>query len=321
MSAVAFTSDDLPVHLDDRARLARWNETFEELTCSANYCRADGHPFRAHFHWAPLDGLYVTQFGGTFSRIARTSSAIARRPDDDFCILLNRGAAPIGICQRGSDVVVAPGGAHLSTNGEAAEILAGARCDANTVTIGRDRLRALIGDAEDLLARPIDARHPAVRHLVRYVEGVVALGGAGHDAGLDRHIATTLLDLVGLSFGASRDAAALARARGLRAVRLQDILSAIRSGFTDPDFSPGVLAARLGLSPRYIQDILHETGMSFSERVLELRLNAAHRMLASAAAHRLKVSEIALASGFSDVSYFNQAFRRRFGASPTACRG
>ncbi|MBN8942805.1 MAG: AraC family transcriptional regulator [Rhizobiales bacterium] len=321
MSAVVFTSDDLPAHLDDRARLARWNETFEELTCSADYCRADDQPFRAHFHWAPLEGLYVTQFGGTFSRIARTSSAIARRPDDDFCILLNRGTAPIGVCQRGSDLVVAPGQAHLSTNGEAAEIRAGARCDANTVTVGRDRLRALVGDAEDLLARPVDAGHPAVRHLGRYVESVVGLGDAGRDAALDRHVATTLLDLVALSLGAGRDAAALARARGLRAARLQDILSGIRSGFIEPDFSPRVLAARLGLSPRYIQDILHEAGPSFSERVLDLRLNAARRMLASAAGPRLKISEIALACGFSDVSYFNQAFRRRFGASPSQCRG
>uniref|UniRef100_UPI001952C632 hypothetical protein n=1 Tax=Providencia stuartii TaxID=588 RepID=UPI001952C632 len=59
----------------------------------------------------------------------------------DFCILLNRGTAPIGICRHGSHFLVAPGRAHLSTNGEAAEILADARCDANTVTVERGRSR------------------------------------------------------------------------------------------------------------------------------------------------------------------------------------
>jgi AraC-like DNA-binding protein len=33
------------------------------------------------------------------------------------------------------------------------------------------------------------------------------------------------------------------------------------------------------------------------------------------------VSDIAYACGFSEVSYFNRCFRRRFGASPTQMRG
>jgi AraC-like DNA-binding protein len=44
-------------------------------------------------------------------------------------------------------------------------------------------------------------------------------------------------------------------------------------------------------------------------------------MLADPRNDRLKVSDIALASGFSEVSYFNRCFRRRFGGSPTQYRG
>jgi AraC-like DNA-binding protein len=44
-------------------------------------------------------------------------------------------------------------------------------------------------------------------------------------------------------------------------------------------------------------------------------------MLISRQHDRLKVSEIAYACGFNEISYFNQAFRRRFGASPTQFRG
>jgi AraC-like DNA-binding protein len=33
------------------------------------------------------------------------------------------------------------------------------------------------------------------------------------------------------------------------------------------------------------------------------------------------VSAIAFAAGFSDLSYFNRCFRRRYGASPTELRG
>lgn len=320
MSNVVFTSDELPADFDDHKRFAHWHEIFESLTCCSDYYRSEDRPFRAQFQWAGFGGAYVTNFGGTFQRIARTASAIARGPDDDFCILLNRGAEPFSTSQLGQATLVPPGAAHLATNGEAAEILAAAQCEINTVTISQDRLRALLPDVADLLARPLDPGQPAVRHLGRYVESIVDLGDIGRDQALDEHVGTTLLDLVALALGAGRDMAALARMRGLRAARLQDILAGIRAGYADPSFSPAVLATRLALSPRYIQDILHETGMSFSERVLDLRLQKARRMLGSASGARLKVSEIALACGFNDVSYFNQAFRRRFGAAPTQFR-
>jgi AraC-like DNA-binding protein len=90
--------------------------------------------------------------------------------------------------------------------------------------------------------------------------------------------------------------------------------------FADPQFSPVALAAKLGVSVRYVQDLLYETGMTFSDRVLELRLLKAHRMLAASAA-QLKIVEIAYACGFGDISYFNRSFRRRFGVAPSGVRG
>ncbi len=108
--------------------------------------------------------------------------------------------------------------------------------------------------------------------------------------------------------------------RGLRAVRVHEIVSAIRSGFASPAFSPRDVAEKVGMSPRYVQDQLQETGKSFTERVIELRMQKARVMLASRRNDRLKVSEIAYACGFGEVSYFNQAFRRRFGAAPTHFR-
>jgi AraC-like DNA-binding protein len=44
-------------------------------------------------------------------------------------------------------------------------------------------------------------------------------------------------------------------------------------------------------------------------------------MLMSHQNGRLKVSAIAYTCGFNEISYFNQAFRRRFGDSPTQFRG
>jgi AraC-like DNA-binding protein len=109
--------------------------------------------------------------------------------------------------------------------------------------------------------------------------------------------------------------------RGLRAARAQEIMAEIRSGFANQAFSASDVARKLGLSSRYVQDLLQETGTSFTERVLELRLQKARALLATERNDRLKISDIAFSCGFSNVSYFNQCFRRRFGASPTQYRG
>ncbi|MES0199332.1 helix-turn-helix transcriptional regulator [Mesorhizobium sp. M0011] len=65
---------------------------------------------------------------------------------------------------------------------------------------------------------------------------------------------------------------------------------------------------------------MQKSGISFSERVLELRLQTAHKMLSQRQNGEMRVSEIAMTSGFSDVSYFNRCFRRRFGYTPTSAR-
>ena len=43
-------------------------------------------------------------------------------------------------------------------------------------------------------------------------------------------------------------------------------------------------------------------------------------MLTSPQGDSMKISDIAYACGFNEVSYFNRCFRRRFGASPTQFR-
>jgi len=178
----------------------------------------------------------------------------------------------------------------------------------------------LVADAEDLGGTSLDPSLPSVLHLRRYAKFVAGSSEIGEDPALSQQVGTTLLDLVALSLGASADVAEMAGMRGLRAVRVHEILAAIKSGFAGQAFSPRDVALKLGLSARYIQDLLQETGKSFTARVMELRLQKARAMLASGRHNRTKVSEIAYGCGFSEISYFNQAFRRRFGAAPTHFR-
>ena len=79
------------------------------------------------------------------------------------------------------------------------------------------------------------------------------------------------------------------------------------------------LALHCGLSPRSLQFAFERAGTSYSDFLLNQRLDKALALLTSNP--QMRIIDIALASGFADVSYFNRRFRIRFGETPSGIRG
>lgn len=311
-----FSSDQLPHDLDERARFTRWRELFVEMNGSFDLAPLDNERFSVRFDTAAIGELAVCRFEGTVSRLARTHQQARTSPHDMATFCINLTPAPMACSQRGRDLVVQPGAAALMSNTEGGAVTANTANAWYTVYLPNAQLRRLSANAEDMIARPFDPANPAVRHLRRYLDLLIGRDGVDVDASLYDHVDRTLADLVALALGSQGEAAEVARMRGLRAARLQQVLAAIRSDFDKPACSPDRVARKLGLSPRYIQDLLQEVGTSFTARVLELRLQKAHGMLVSSRYRAVGIAEIAEACGFNEVSYFNRCFRRRFGAAP-----
>lgn len=222
--------------------------------------------------------------------------------------------------QMNREATLAPGGMTLVSDAAAGEFAQGAGNHWLFVLLPRAPLLNNVRNAEDMFARSLDGTRPTARYLRRYLGMLAAseeLAGAPH---LEEHVATTLLDLVSLLLKPNADAAVMVNQRGLRDFRLRAVLDAIRRRYAQPDLSVGQVAATVGVSSRYVQDLLHETGTSFTATLLEFRLQRAHEMLGDPRYRELKVLDIALASGFSDISYFNRAFRRQFDAAPSEVR-
>lgn len=105
-----------------------------------------------------------------------------------------------------------------------------------------------------------------------------------------------------------------------RVARRSAVLRAIENHSADPKLRAGTVAVLLGITPRYVHLLLEETGRSFSQHLLQVRLGKAHALLCDPRWHDRRISEIALEAGFTDLSYFSRAFRRQYGATPTAER-
>ncbi len=320
MQRLVFTADQFAD--DDLARFAQWRHVYiENFLQTGDVTRLADRPFSATWEHAIIGGSLIAQFDGTLQQVTRNARQVSAKPVESFCLSFSRTSARQAMTQRGREVVLQDGDAAFFSLTEAID----SRTSEGEARIGcslsRSALLERIPHADDLVLAPLDPDSEALCHLRGYLQFLLAQDSIGDGTVLAGHVETTLLDLVALTLGVSRDTADAARMRGLRAARLQNILTEINAGFANPAFTPDLLAMRIGLSPRYIQDILRDTGATFTERVLELRLQQTRRMLTSSASLRLKVSEIAFACGFSDISYFNQAFRRRFGGSPTRFRG
>jgi AraC-like DNA-binding protein len=317
---ITFTTDTLPSELDDRARFSRWRDIYANtLVGPVDMTPTPDRPFFAHVKIARCGAIGLARIDSEIVATSKNARQIAAAPMDSFGIAFSRGPAAMAYAQRGRELPLGINEAAFFNFAEPLARRAGGRNGQLGITLPRKALLERVRDAFDLVVLPLDSANQALGYLRRYAEFLLGPGDIGDDPALGEHVETTLLDLIVLAIGAQGDE--LARMRGLRAARTLSILEEIKAGILDPKFSSADVARKLGLSPRYVNELLQETSASFAERLLELRLQKVRATLLDRKQDHLKISDIALASGFGDISYFNRCFRRRFGVSPTQYRG
>ena len=127
-------------------------------------------------------------------------------------------------------------------------------------------------------------------------------------------------DLVALACGATRDAQDIIEGRGKRAAKLAAVKADIVANVARRNLTIDNLAGRHGISPRYIGTLFASAGTTFTDFVLKQRLAHAYRILRDQRFADQTICSIAFDSGFGDLSYFNHAFRRCYGVTPSDVR-
>jgi AraC-like DNA-binding protein len=200
------------------------------------------------------------------------------------------------------------GGLHMSTD---AEFL--------SVKVPRNRVAGLLTGDVRFAGAKLDKDPTARRLLFGYLDGTRNVGLLNKGPAVELY-EDHLIDLIALSLGVKGDARVLAEQRGARAARLAAILREIERRSGDPGLSAITIALLLGITPRYVHLLLEESGKSFTHHVLERRLDKAAALLCDPRWRNRKIADIAAEAGFTDLSYFNRAFRRHFGATPSDIR-
>jgi AraC-like DNA-binding protein len=227
-------------------------------------------------------------------------------------------AGPVMRSQRGEEVDVNAGEAVGILHSEPGAIQF-RELDDIAVMVPRPALAPLVPDLEEAATRLIPQTNDALG-LLRLYLGTWRKGFPVADPALCRLAVTHVLDLVAVALGATRDAASIANRRGVRAARLKAVKADIAANLTTRDLSVTAVALRQRVTPRYIHMLFDGEGTTFSQFVLAERLARAHRMLLDPRHAHQSIGTIAYANGFGDLSHFNHAFRRRYGATPSDVR-
>jgi AraC-like DNA-binding protein len=259
-----------------------------------------------------VDGMRIVKT--TFSPgFTVRDDELVKRGDDSFAFLMSR-SRNIEVDRKRQQFRLDQGDAVLMQVSEPG--LLGAKTSFSYVAmmIPAAEMRSRLASMEDFRAR-ISKSAEGLQLLRSYVQaletGKRVLGHHTQDA-IQRH----LFDLVAIACetNVKLGESSLSSVAAARLCAIQEFAGA---HFEDPNFSVLAVATALGISPRYVQKLFQSMGRTFTGFVAELRLERAFAILCETPATRKRISDIALQVGFSDLSYFDRSFRRRYGTSPS----
>ena len=306
-----FSTEMLP----ERDRVAAFREEFARKVIGMDFVDRSGGKPRVDITFLKLGPVAVGRCAGTAGQFIRDAHHV-KDGAGDFVVFVARG--PHDFRQAGHEHSLNTGSAAFWDYGRPFSSGASDSAEGRNIAAPAAKLKELVARPEDRAGQVLRPG-PTLRLLDGYLGSLLALDEPP-PAELAELIGLHLIDLVAAAIGPTAEASEFIAARGLKAARQRAVLAEIARRFGNPGLDVDAVAGRLGLSRRSVQRLLEETGKSFTEHVMERRLERAYAMLGDRAFAHLRIIDIALAAGFANLSHFNHLFRRRFGETPSSAR-
>ncbi|MBS0560907.1 MAG: helix-turn-helix domain-containing protein [Proteobacteria bacterium] len=291
-------------------------EEWHEVTCW-NYSRSeferDRHErFAAHITMRQFGalGLSTIESGVGVAKLRRTAIHIRGDQRDHFMLFLVT-AGEIGIDQDGREASASASDFFLYDQTRPLVVDFKTTYRARMLSIPRPMLTARVGGTRDLTARSI-AGGSKLGALVATLIGQLDGFGPETRPNIVERIGASTLDFIAT-------ANAVEAGGTLPGDQTEHRLSAaakafLRANLDDPALDAATITRALNTSPRSLNRAFALEGTTPMRWLWLLRLDAAHRALATGRTR--SVTDAAFAHGFNDVSHFSRAFRNAFGTPP-----
>jgi AraC-like DNA-binding protein len=309
-----FDTDDLP----ERDRFAVFCEEIVRRYGTMDVIKRDDGVFRAAMEMRQAGQVAVSSRFSTPSEYVRTRRGLGDGNDSVVAILCQGGNSLM--THPGREHVLGPGDAVLADLGYTGSHRLNVATHFSSILIPRPLIAKCVPPAKQLTGLKLDRDDIARRLLFGYIGGTLRVPLATGSRAAELY-SEHIVDLVALAIGAEGEAREIAEQRGARAARLAAIQRMISQQFGNPGLNAATIAVELGVTPRYVHLLLEATGRSFTQHLLDQRLEQAAALLRDPRRQDRKITDIAQETGFADLSHFNRAFRRRFGDTPSGVRG
>ncbi len=308
---IFFNTDALP----ERDRFPAFCEEMFRHIIGADITRLGSMPFRGVLDIRRAGAVAIANISTTSADLIRNGSYLS---DGNVAIVVQLwqqglAGATQGKCE--NQITTCDG--LVIDNAKAAKIRVEDASRFWVLTIPRDKIIGVRPDVSRFAGTKL-SNDLSLRLLFGYLEGTLAQDLGNHPA--SQFFGNHLIDLVALALGGEGDTRGLQEQSGVRAARLAAIFQVISDQIANPSLSAATVAAKLGITPRYVHVLLEQSGQTFTQYVVRKRLEMAGKLLTDDEGHNRKIAAIALEVGFADLSHFNRAFRSYFGDTPSGVR-
>ncbi len=310
-----------PVILDSdwfgaREDMRSWRDQVARSILGLDFSPIGSTPFRTRISGLDLGDAFYSNWRMTAANSYRDRS-LQGANTGNFTLIWSE-TQELNTAQRGLSCDLRRGDAIFMSCGENGHVAAPRGARFSGVILPRAILEARLGEPEGLVFRQLPSPSPEIRIIRSYARLIAAEGRKAAESTL-RLMGSHLADLVCIALAGHR--LDQTEAENLsRDARRQLVKDFIARHAGNSELSLDDIAKANGMSPRTLQGLFEEEGSSVSRHLLDLRLERALALLGDPAQAHLRIIDIALKSGFSDVSYFNRRFRARYGDTPTGFR-
>lgn len=299
-----------------RQRVAYWQEMVSETFVQAHCDSRDGEAFRASISTEVFEQTAISRIDAGPQRIHRRAVDIARACKPRF-YLCYHAAGHARYRERRAESLVGPGEMILLDNCEPYMAEYQEPVTSLVLHVPHEVLRERFRQPERVLGRRLGAARGLTRVAGDFLQSCMAQAGA-LPAAQRPLIAGMALNLF---------ASLLAEELGERpevgtqqAVLLARIKQYVDAHLGEPGLDLEQVAASAGLSVRYVSRLFQLDGLSFGRYLLQQRIARCRMALANPGLRGLRVSQIALDSGFNNLAHFSRVFRESQACSPSEYR-
>ncbi len=261
------------------------------------------------YPWEDLRLSSIRSNAITIERLPKEPTKISQ--DAYLAVVLLSG--DYSLEQDGREVVLRPGDMTIYDATRPHRIFCPGRFSKLIVSIPRSKLKQSVGGVDHCSALRIAGDRGAGAVTAAFLRACAEQAqdlSASQFASLSENcfdLLTLALRVAGPAGGATSRGRSMSRAK---------IKHFVERNLRNPDLDAAMVAAGVGMSPRYVNDILSDEGLSLMRYILKRRLEKSRRDLSSRAGAGDQITDVAFRWGFNDVSHFSRSFKQSFGCSP-----